>query len=364
MFQANYNGFYDASEIEENAHQARRAYQISLAGFEDFTYHAEQAITRFNSFADRMMRELPEVESDLKNQMSVVKEQTRLNLDQVLKNQASAMASMSGGPVGMMMRGINNQASKMYTQQMNQGRIARLQEIQQQNKLYHDVVSDRMDIVRQSHQDLSSLINSVGANNTRLAQAGLQSSVDATRLMVNLRLGASEDAIKRSKLRYDWWTSMLNAEETVYQAQMNYMSNVFNTLTTSETAKYDTDVRALTNIYNSQAETNRNMFQSAMAGMVGVYQTNVNSRDRRDVAASNFDLGMRRMAEWRKGNYFNQQSRAIAAASGHGLSMMSHVMGSVDQSYAQIYGPNSLESTDGFMTDFVQGYGLFAGGGR
>lgn len=333
MFQTNYNGFFDESEIEQNANRSKIAYEIGLAGFEDFTHHAENAIKRFNGFMDKVMRELPEVEKDLKNQVSVVKEQTRENLNQIFQNQASALASMSGGPVGIMMRNINNQASKMYHNQMNQGRIARLKEMQENNKLYHDVVSDRMDIARMSQQSLGQLINAVGAQNSQLAQAGLQSSVDATRLQVNLRLGASDYAIKRSKQQYDWWTSLLNAETSVYGAQMNYMANTFNTLSTAEAAKYDTDIRALTAVYNSQAETNRNTFQTAMGGMVGIYQSNTASRDRRDVAASNLGLGLYRINTWSATQASTNQAQIVAANHGNPQSVIEWSAGKADQYY-------------------------------
>lgn len=280
MFQVNYNGFYDESELDYNARQAADMFQIGMAGHEDFTYHSNKAVERFNGYINKLMRELPDVEDDIRNNASVVLEQTRLNLDQVLQNQSATMASMSGGPVGMMMRSINNQATSMSQRTMAQGRIARINEVQQQNKLYYDVVNDRYNMIGQAQGRLGALINSVGATNANLAQAGMQSSIDATRALVGLRLGAADHLIQRSKQNYDWYTSILNAETSMYRSHMDYMGQTFNTLATYEASRYDTDVRAMTDVFRSTAETNRHMFNTALVGSTGVYQHNIASRDR------------------------------------------------------------------------------------
>lgn len=353
MFQTNYNGFYNESELEYNAIQAKNMYDIGLAGFEEFTNHAETSFKRFEGFIQKILREMPEIEADLKNPTSVVMEQTRANLDQVLSNQASAMASLSGGPVGAMMRNINNRSTAMYNDQMNRGRIARIQEMQQNNKLYYDVVNDRMNLVRQAQTDLSNLQVNMSAQNSRLAQAGLQSSIDATRLMVGLRMGAIDHDIQRSKQRYDWWTSMLSSETSVYQSQMNYMTNAFNTMATSEAARYDTDIKALTSVYGSAAEANRNMFASAMAGMVGFYQTNTNSRDRRDMAALDLGLDVHRLNVWSAVNAATNQANIAASSMGLPTSVYNQAASDTDDYFHRVMNEaNPAYGMDDAITKF------------
>lgn len=336
MFHVNYNSFYNESELEAQAIHAKSMYDIGLAGFDEFTNHAERSVKRFEGFINSIMREMPEIEADLKEPVSVVMEQTRNNLDQVLSNQASAMASMTGGPVGMMMRNINNRSTQMYNDQMNKGRVARLQEIQQNNKLYYDVVNDRLDMVRKAQDGLSTLQINMGAQNANLAQTGLQSSIDATRLMVGLRMGAINHDIQVSKQRYDWWANMLRAESNMYSEQMRFMGNAFSTIATSEAARYDTDVRALTSIYNSTAEANRHMFGSAMTGMVGFYQANTNSRDRRDIAGLELGLDVHRLNVWSAVNAANNQANIAAANVGQPTSIINAQTAMVDRYFQDV----------------------------
>ena len=325
MFQVNYNGFYDEAELDYNARLAGDMFQIGMAGHEDFTFHSNKAVERFNGYINKLMRELPDVEDDIRNNASVAMEQTRLNLDQVLQNQSATMASMSGGPVGMMMRSINNQATAMSQRTMAQGRIARINEAQQINKLYHDVVSDRYNLVGQAQGRLGALINAVGATNANLAQVGMQSSIDATRALVGLRLGAADHLIRRSKLNYDWYTSVLNAETNMYRSHMDYMGQTFNTLANYEAARYDTDIRAMTDVFRSTAETNRHMFNTVLTGSTGVYQHNIASRDR--LLTTGMQLGAHAYHLDVLGdiNAGKDRARIAAAYAGHDPAMLQEV---------------------------------------
>lgn len=333
MFQVNYNGLYDETELEYNSRMAGDMFQIGMVGHENFTHHSSKAVERFNGYINKLMRELPDVEDDLRNQASVVMEQTRNNLDQILNNQASTMASMSGGPVGMMMRSINNQATAMNQRLMSQGRVARIQEMNQQQKLYYDVVNNRLGLVAQSQGQLGALINSVGATNASLAQVGMQSSIDATRALVGLRLGVADHTIKRSKLNYDWYTSVLNAETNMYRSHMDYMGSTFNTLATYEAARHDTDIRAMVDVYRSTAENNRHMLSTAMSGFSGVYQHNITSRDRLMTAQA--QLGQHLYYLDVQGDISGDRNRAMIAAAyaGQDQSALEAVLSEFDNSF-------------------------------
>lgn len=330
MFQVNYNGFYDESELDYNARMSSDMFEIGMAGHEDYTYHANKTMERFNGYINKLMRELPDVSDDLKNRASVVMEQTRDNLDQVLNNQSATMASMSGGPVGMMMRSIMNQSTATSQRVMSQGRIARIQEIAQNDKLYYDVVNDRYSLIGQAQGRLGALINSVGATNANLAQVGMQSSIDATRALVGLRLGVADHLIKRSKLNYDWYTSVLNAETNMYRSHMDYMGQTFNSLATYEAARYDTDVRAMTDVFKSTAENNRHMLATAMTGFTGIYGHNIASRDRRLTAQQ--QLGTHIYGLHALGQIHQNQDRAkiIAAYAGQDAPLLANALKSVD----------------------------------
>ena len=358
MYNANYNGFYDEFELEQNARMAHDLYGLSLAGFEMFNHRAEESMRRFQGFTNKLVRELPHIKKDLKDQMSLVNETTRQNLDQVLQNQSATLASMSGGPLGMSMRNIMNRSTKMYNDQMNQGRIAMIQEEQARNKTYYDVLHDRMQLIHAGESSLSQLVTSVGAQNAQLTQAGMQASIDTARNLVGLRMGAAEQDIQRSKLRYDWARSLLNAETSVYGSQLSYMANSFNTLATHEAAKYDTDIKALTQVYNSSAEQNRSMFNAAMTGMVGLYQTMVNSRDKQRMAAQMVGLNLRSMDVWSDANAATNRANIIAGSMGQPLNIMQYILDNVDN-IAPVQSTNSRATASDYMRSLAILYGSY-----
>ena len=323
MFSANLSGLYSEYELEQNAVKAQLMYGIGLAGYENFTFEAQRSTRRLESYFKKLLREIPEIEKDLRPTVSAAMEHTKANLDTMLQNQAAAMASLSGGPVGLMMQQINNKSTEMYNDQMNKGRMARIDEIQRQNQTYYNVLHGRLGLANQAHGQLTQLLVAQGAQDTQMAQVGMQSSIDVARLLTQLRLGASEQEINRSKLRYDWAANLLNAETSLYGHQMNYMANTFGAMATFEASRYNTDINAQASIFRATSEANRSMFQSAMSGLVGIYQPNVASSDTRYQAGLSVGLGLKRLETSKQINAAVAMADIIAGSVGKPESIIS-----------------------------------------
>lgn len=331
MIWYNNRHLFSEAEMLESSRHSRDMYEIGMTGFEQFYADSQGVKKGIENFINRIGASIPEIAADLKSQRSIVMEQTQNNIDSVLQAQASTMASMSGGPVGHMMKQITDKAGMDLNKQLNQGRLAALQEHLENKKLYYDVVGGKERLISGANNTLSQLVMNQGAQNTRLAQVGMQGSIDAGRALIGLRLGVGEQEIKKSQQRLSWYQSNLSAESSLYGAQMHFMTNAFTSMSAAEVAKYDTDVKARQFVYGATAEANAKMFNAMMMGRLGVYQTNVLSRDKHDLALQQLGFNVFRMNEQRSLSQAQALSDMYIANAGMGDNVLGQFEKSINR---------------------------------
>lgn len=280
----NFNGFYSEYELEDVADASREAFNMGIHGFEMYTQNVERTLGQINQFHDSVMNSLPEIRNDLLNYTSVVKEQAKANLDRNLKNQASRLATMSGGPAALMVAQMNKEANKMSLDSANTSQLQRLEEDNKRKEMYYDVVNQRMAHVGRAQETMTKLINQWGALDVNMAQAGLQGQVNTVRNLVSMRMQRSQHEIERDKMQIGWNATLLNSQTSVYNNQLRFMSERFNSMTSAQAQMYNAHTRARAEVYKANTEHNATLQHAMIGAQSGLYEAGLNNTSRERIA--------------------------------------------------------------------------------
>ena len=283
----NMNGFYSERELVDQSYRVQEAFDIGIMGFETYSRDVDRQLDVYDKWANKMANSLPAIRSDILNQKSVVQEQTRLNLDRSLKNQSSRIATMAGGPAGLMMAQMNKEANKQELNTMAQSNIDILKEDQERKKLYYDVSDQRIGRYLETTKAMDDLINKSGAANTSMAQAGMQGLINTTKNLVSLRMTASSHEIERDRMQMDWNKTVLGAEVSVYDSQLDFMASRFSSISQYEAHKYDSYIKARANVYMAQTEHGSSLLHSMMAAESGYQQKLLEANTYHDISLRN-----------------------------------------------------------------------------
>ena len=340
----NFNGFYSESELLQNAEDTRTVFEMGLVGYENYQKEAERTLKAMGNFQNKLIDEMPMIRDDLINQKSVAMQEARRGLDQSLKNQATRMATISGGSSALQLAQMNKEANKMSLDAMNKAQINVQKEDMERKKLYYDVMDDRMDSIAQSQETMAEFVNRWGAQNTSMAQAGMQGQINVIRNLVALRTTASAQEIERDKMQLSWNQSMLNAETSVFRSQLGFQLGRFNSITAAQAAMYDSEVRARTAVYAADTEANSANLNTWLASQVGYAQTAMNNNSAEYRALLSLGLGMHQMDS--RVAMTELQNRALLLRSGiyAGQETFKGAINSWDQSlqYQQPTGNNPM----------------------
>ena len=288
----NFNGFYSEDELLQNAEDTKAAFDLGMIGYENYQKEAQRALNAIGGLQDKIIDEMPTIRGDLLNQKSVVMQEARRGLDQSLKNQASRLATMSGGSSALLLAQMNKESNKMALESMNKAQINVAKEDEQRKKLYYDVMDDRMDSLAQSQETMSNLITQWGSTNTELAQSGMQGQINVIRNLVALRTTASAQEIERDRMQLNWNQSMLNAETSIFQSQLGFQLGRFNSITAAQASMHNAEVQARAAVYAADTEANSANLHTWLASRVGYAQTAMTNNSAEYRALLSLGLGM------------------------------------------------------------------------
>ena len=287
----NFNGFYSESELLDTSQAAYDMFDMGIYGFEQFQLKADQNMKSLERFADGIINSIPQVRKDILDQKSVALESTRISLDRSLKNQASLIATNSGGSAAMMLAQMNKQSNDMSMRMAQEGSLAVLKEDIERKNMYHRVVDARYGQANAAQRTLSGLITSWGATNTQMAQSGLQGAINTTRNLVSLRTTQGAQQIERDRMQLGWNQNLLNAQTSILREQMNFQLGQFQSMTSARAAAYDAEVRARTAIYTADVEANAMIDHAMIGARAGLMEAQMNKQSREEIATMNLGLG-------------------------------------------------------------------------